>query len=163
MEKQVCSRCTKELPLTNEFFKKTKLLSTGFYKTCKKCCAEYQPGYGRNAQMKSRYGLTPEQYDERLQAQGGVCELCGMAPGKQQRRFSVDHNHKCCPSQKSCGECLRGILCANCNRRVGFLEQMMEEALVTPFPTVIGTKESWTGRAMHYLKKYARLTQETQK
>jgi hypothetical protein len=37
------------------------------------------------------YGITVDQYDEMLAAQGGVCALCGKKPGKV--RLGVDHDH----------------------------------------------------------------------
>lgn len=145
METRVCSRCEKEFPLTDEFFKKTKLMVCGFYKTCKKCCAQYKPGYGRNAQMKSRYGLTPQQYDNKLSEQNGICTLCGADPTVQERRFSVDHDHECCSGQRSCGKCVRDIICANCNRKVGFLEAILREGTITPLAN------TWLSKALDYL------------
>lgn len=63
---------------------------------------------------KSRYGLKPGQYDEILDAQGGVCYLCRRANGAT-KRLAIDHDHKCCPGKKSCGACVRGLLCGPCN------------------------------------------------
>jgi hypothetical protein len=31
----------------------------------------------------------------------------------------VDHDHICCPGNYSCGECLRGLLCNDCNMGIG--------------------------------------------
>lgn len=61
------------------------------------------------------YGITPEQYDEMLAAQGGHCAIC---PRTQQsnvgkRRLAVDHCHKT-------GR-VRGLLCHRCNLAVGYL------------------------------------------
>jgi len=75
----------------------------------------------RAARLKHRYGVTPEWYDAKMLEQYGCCAICGAIPdGKL--RFSVDHDHKCCPGRKSCGKCLRGILCQPCNAVLGFVD-----------------------------------------
>jgi hypothetical protein len=40
---------------------------------------------------------------------------CGIM-GCEGRRLHVDHNHDCCPTVPTCGECTRGILCARHNQ-----------------------------------------------
>lgn len=65
------------------------------------------------------YGLTVEQYDALVVAQGGVCAICRQ-PDRLGRRLAVDHDHTCCPRQQgSCGECVRGLLCFDCNTVLG--------------------------------------------
>jgi hypothetical protein len=44
-------------------------------------------------------------YDRILEAQNGVCGICGAPPGK--RRLHLDHDHKTLE--------IRGILCFPCN------------------------------------------------
>jgi hypothetical protein len=69
---------------------------------------------------KLRRGLTIEEYEERLTAQGGVCAICGRPPNPK-RRFAVDHNHKTGQT--------RGLLCWICNLKVlGRLERFMSFA-----------------------------------
>lgn len=63
-------------------------------------------------------GLSVEEYNKLLNKQNGVCAICSKPP-ESNRRFSVDHNHKCCPGKKSCGKCIRGLLCDNCNHMLG--------------------------------------------
>ena len=64
------------------------------------------------------YGLTRESYDALVVAQGGGCAICGrQCPSG--RRLAIDHDHRCCPGQKSCGKCVRGILCGPCNQALG--------------------------------------------
>lgn len=100
----------------------------------------------------SRYKITPAEYDAQLEEQGGHCALCPTE--KQVHSLHVDHDHKCCDKTQTCGKCKRGILCTNCNIKLSHLEATLAEALVTPFPAFIGTPESWTERAMRYLKKW---------
>lgn len=64
------------------------------------------------------YGLTLETYDQILAGQGGVCAGCGAAP-PQHKRLAIDHDHRCCPMRKSCGHCVRGLLCSSCNLALG--------------------------------------------
>lgn len=72
-----------------------------------------------------KFNLTPEEYDAMLAAQGGVCAACGQAeetaPGGRVNSLSIDHDHICCPGQRSCGKCIRGLLCNRCNRALGLL------------------------------------------
>ena len=70
-------------------------------------------------------GITPEQYDAMLLAQDGKCAVCGTTdPGKNRygpQSFCIDHDWRCCPGVRSCGACVRGLLCSNCNRAEGLL------------------------------------------
>lgn len=65
------------------------------------------------------YKLTPDDYDVLLARQGGGCAICGAAPSDKER-LHVDHDHACCPARKrSCGRCVRGLLCNACNHMLG--------------------------------------------
>ncbi|MET7939618.1 endonuclease VII domain-containing protein [Streptomyces sp. NPDC005302] len=75
----------------------------------------------RSDYLRRQYGITVEQYDDMLDAQHGVCAVCGAADpaGKE---LAVDHDHACCPEPaKSCGKCVRGLLCWPCNVGIGHL------------------------------------------
>lgn len=69
-------------------------------------------GRGRS-KYKSTYGITPQQYDEMLAAQNGVCAACKGQP-RQGRPLCIDHCHK---TKK-----IRGLLCDACNVCAGHLE-----------------------------------------
>lgn len=60
--------------------------------------------------LRRLYGITLEQYNDMLAAQGQRCGLCGEAPATD-RRMHVDHDH-------STGK-LRAILCHQCNLLLG--------------------------------------------
>lgn len=61
-----------------------------------------------------KHGLSMEDYEERWASQGGLCILCSRPA------VAIDHDHRCCPGIYSCGKCIRGILCHNHNRGLGF-------------------------------------------
>jgi hypothetical protein len=70
-------------------------------------CAQIRDWY-----LRSNYGITSADYTERLHAQGGVCAACGRQPGPKQ--LCVDHDHGT--------GAVRGLLCDQCNRAVGLLQ-----------------------------------------
>lgn len=79
------------------------------------------PEYTRRLHLR-RYGLTPETFSVMLAAQEGRCKICCTDdPGPS--GWQVDHDHACCGDRKkSCGRCLRGILCTRCNIGIGNLQ-----------------------------------------
>lgn len=65
------------------------------------------------------YQLTMESFAALLKLQEGRCAICKdlltLGPSTH-----IDHDHKCCSGPStSCGKCVRGILCAPCNRGLG--------------------------------------------
>lgn len=83
--------------------------------------------------LRTKYGITLEEYEALLDSQGGVCAICGSPPAEG-RRMPVDHDHSCCPGETACRNCVRGILCITCNVHLGFHEN-----------------EEWATRADEYL------------
>jgi len=75
------------------------------------------------------FRMTVEEYAVMLASQGGRCAICrtegpGRSSSKHRNeygRFAVDHDHTCCPGFKSCGSCVRGLLCMQCNTGLGAL------------------------------------------
>ncbi len=65
----------------------------------------------KNSNYKNAYGLTLEQRDSLLAAQGGTCGLCKRPIEFRSGGASVDH----CHSSKK----IRAILCPHCNRGLG--------------------------------------------
>ncbi|MFF4543620.1 endonuclease VII domain-containing protein [Streptomyces sp. NPDC001406] len=80
---------------------------------------------GRKRRMlRNFFNIGLEQYEEMHLAQAGVCAICGEPEtakrGDLVMDLSVDHDHSCCPDKgRSCGKCVRGLLCANCNKGLG--------------------------------------------
>lgn len=69
------------------------------------------------------YGITPEQYDNMVEERGGRCDICGEIPNK---KLYVDHDHSCCLGRRSCGKCIRGLLCSTCNLILGTFNDDIE-------------------------------------
>lgn len=71
-----------------------------------------------------RYGLSEEAYLELLMRQQNKCAICySIIPRtKGALSFDIDHDHSCCDGPKSCGKCVRGLLCGNCNKMLGLAQ-----------------------------------------
>ena len=67
-----------------------------------------------------RYGLTIAAYDALAVSQGGRCAICRRE--EVDGSLAVDHDHACCPGRRSCGQCVRGLLCRACNYALGLLD-----------------------------------------
>lgn len=91
-------------------FGPNKRMADNLNRECKKCV---RVGY-----LKTNFGIDADFYDELLVRQGGTC-FCGRELEDNGRMLAVDHDRNCCPDRKSCGKCVRGILCANHNLALG--------------------------------------------
>lgn len=67
-----------------------------------------------------KFGLTIDSFAALLESQGGRCGICPTDdPGGRHGTWHVDHDRRCCPRSGSCGRCVRGLLCQNCNLMIG--------------------------------------------
>jgi hypothetical protein len=68
----------------------------------------------RDRLLRKKYGITLAEYDAVLQAQGGVCAVCGKPP--RTRRLAVDHCHRRAGGRKVQGaavrQSVRAIVCS---------------------------------------------------
>jgi len=84
------------------------------------------PESRRKSKRKYRitcYGLTQEQFYLLLDAQQQACGMC-HEPFAQGQLIHIDHDHACCQAKgRSCGECIRGLLCHTCNIALGHIER----------------------------------------
>lgn len=85
-----------------------------------KARAAYDPALTSARNRAFKFGLSPEETQRRFDEQGGRCYLGGEpidldAP----RGYYVDHAHWCCPGRNTCGKCVRGLTCNNCNVGAG--------------------------------------------
>jgi hypothetical protein len=75
--------------------------------------------YRKNWRLARTYKMTLEDYYDLVQKQKKRCIGCNKHQKEFKNLFSVDHDHKCCPGEKSCGKCIRGLLCQPCNLILG--------------------------------------------
>lgn len=81
------------------------------------------------ARLKSKYKLTLEDIQELwVEKQYRGCACCFKDGPKEytpSKEWVIDHDHNCCPGRNSCGDCIRGIVCRDCN--IYALSQHMTE------------------------------------
>ena len=65
----------------------------------------------RKYDLKSKYGITHEDYARMLEDQNGLCGICARTEILSHKTLAVDHDHKT-------GR-VRGLLCHMCNRSLG--------------------------------------------
>ena len=103
-------------------------------KPCKTCGSSFTPTApsqlycgaacrGKTAYYQRTYGLTEADYRRRLEEQGHKCYLCGssgflIGTNNHSEKLAVDHCH-------DTGK-VRKILCHNCNRALGLLQDSPE-------------------------------------
>lgn len=130
-EVQTCEDCGRTKTLG--YFNKRK--DGKRQKRCVKCPAPPRPGRHQESQNERRtitppglswqeqesarrrygkYKIDWWQWQEMLADCGGRCAICN-----RETDLVVDHDHKCCPTQRTCGKCVRGLLCAGCNTGLG--------------------------------------------
>lgn len=72
------------------------------------------------ARIRQRFKID---VDEWLARQGNACAICRRPFEDGVVVMQVDHDHSCCPVKgRSCGKCVRGLLCRPCNQALGLLE-----------------------------------------
>lgn len=90
-------------------------------RVCKKATRARLRSNARATRLMKVYGLTLEDYERLLAAQGGKCAGCG---GTRKYNLHVDHDHKLEAEMLARGEpalwaarcSVRGLLCARCNK-----------------------------------------------
>lgn len=111
-----CARCGETRPASEFGPWKAKL--NGLSPYCKPCQRRPKDIYRKG--NLARYGMTVASYDEMLARQGDGCAICHAEQSTgRSTRLHIDHDQTCCPRYKSCGKCVRGLLCVNCNQGLG--------------------------------------------
>jgi Recombination endonuclease VII len=105
-----CPDCGQVLPFSA--YGLNAASKTGRATYCKPChnargkLAKELVGGERTYHLRRRYGITAEDADAMLDAQGGLCAICKAAPA-----VHVDHDHET--------GAVRALLCFNCNGGLG--------------------------------------------
>lgn len=81
---------------------------------CKKC--------SRDSELRKKFKITAEEYNNILSSQGSVCAICGKDEQENKRALSLDHCH-------STGK-IRGILCNKCNVGLGCFSDDTQKLLM---------------------------------
>lgn len=114
-----CRRCGEYLPVAH--FRIRKERGTRF-QICRACenTANLERHRKRSTQarrdtaykyiLRTKYGLSPEDYSGMVEEQAGRCAICGGSPAPQ-KRLVVDHCHA--------SGAVRGLLCGPCNSGLG--------------------------------------------
>jgi hypothetical protein len=72
------------------------------------------PERHNDSKRKSLYGITREQYDKMKVQQDFKCAICLRSESESSIKLCIDHNHN---TNK-----IRGLLCHDCNKGIGFLK-----------------------------------------
>jgi hypothetical protein len=141
---KICCRCGAEKPADTEHFYRNRHRSDGLDETCSECKRLAAKKWYRENLTKARaavrkyarthkqqlaanyrahilgkkYGLSVQDYDALVEAQQGLCAICGGHLSTFNQRLAVDHCH-------TTGR-IRGLLCHNCNTGLGKFKEDIE-------------------------------------
>lgn len=79
-----------------------------------KAWREANPDKCRCSDLRKNYGITLEEYNQRLAEQDYSCKICNTTEPGHRGTFHVDHNH--------ITGAIRGLLCHRCNTGIGLLQ-----------------------------------------
>lgn len=120
-----CSKCQILKPADN--FSRSLGAIDGLQSWCKECLSELIKREGRWGSRKRKYNLDKQSFWDLFNSQGGQCAGCNNPV--EESRMEVDHDHRCCPGDKTCGECVRGLLCHSCNVALAMIKDDPNRAL----------------------------------
>lgn len=150
---KTCSKCGHDKPLdqyyvhstTNKPYPRCKPCQYLYKKLKKDCWFRFDRlNEKRDVELSddlwSHHRMTVEMFNQMLDDQGGVCFLCQGGPDAGRSRLCIDHDHSCCPPAKSCFKCRRKLLCNQCNRAIGLLNDN-PDALIRAAEYLLGYKD----------------------
>lgn len=108
--RKLCIECS-TWQMVSQFCVSVKA-SDGLHQYCKACM--------KNKKYVARYGITSEQVAALKAKQNWCCKLCGIhEDSTEQGLLYVDHDHSHCTAKNGCPDCVRGLLCRDCNIGIG--------------------------------------------
>lgn len=131
MDKE-CKDCGEKKSL--DCFHRHPQTKDGHINQCRVCRAKWTKSHrikhGRNdtsevyrrGNLKRKYGISLEDYDDMLASQDGVCAICGEVETRKRMGkvlpLAVDHCHD--------GGHIRGLLCGACNMGLGSFKDSID-------------------------------------
>jgi hypothetical protein len=116
VKQHVCVDCRKlpeaERPVTPRPIVEGDGPRSGRCATHKRAKRKRQAQRVRASRVLRTFGLAPDRFAALWALQGEKCAICARRPS---RSPDVDHDHACCDSRESCGQCVRGLVCRWCN------------------------------------------------
>lgn len=122
-EQKRCPKCGRTLPIDHFALREDGRRPVA---RCRECIqkvhqewSDRNPHASRYRNLKVKYGITREEYEELEKKQQGLCGICGKPERSNRSKYlSVDHNH-------TTGK-VRGLLCFACNTALGKMEEDLE-------------------------------------
>lgn len=121
-----CRQCGNTKPLDK--FHRHPSGSQGRHPICAACKnANGRASYARSREsnLRYQYGIGDEDFQRLLIQQDERCALCGTNNPGLKGQWHIDHDRRCCPTPRSCGNCIRGLLCVGCNLQLGMYEKLL--------------------------------------
>lgn len=80
--------------------------------------AKRKRGKRRGGTGYTKHNLEPKDFAQLISSQKERCKIC-----RKKGYLELDHAHSCCVGKYSCGKCIRGLLCPQCNSKVYMVEE----------------------------------------
>lgn len=108
--RKLCRGCNGWKP-EGEFSRSSKPNGDGRIGKCQGCHALHRRAL--------RFNMHPDDIRTLFASQADRCAIC-KSDDPRARGWHIDHDHSCCPENgRSCGKCVRAILCGRCNVGLG--------------------------------------------